>query len=175
MVEMCREKAIIFVGYAASAAALKIMEGQRERLCGRYSRDYLERGMNGLKRDFTDNAALPEAGGPGGTLYQIKCGEDGAFGALWRLGEELGCGLEVSLMQIPIRQIAIEMCDYADINPYESDSTGCSMVVTESPGAVLNGLKEAGCPAAVIGCTAPGNDRVVVNGEVRRFMTPVRG
>lgn len=167
MAEKCREKAIIFTGYAASKAALEIMEGQKETLRTRYPVDYLAKGLGALRGDM-EACADPEA------ETRLAAGAEGVFGALWKLGEELSCGLEVNLMQIPIRQITIEMCDLVDINPYEADSTGCGLIVTDSPRCILDTFAQTGVPAAVIGYTTGGNDRVVVNGEIRRFLTPVR-
>lgn len=184
----CREKSILFIGYAASEAALDIMEEQRETLISRYPGAYLRNGRELLENDvngrdrrlvsvkeilYGENGMgiTDETGDDGGFI--TECGDNGVFGALWRLGEKLGCGLRADLMSIPIRQIAIEMCDLADVNPYESESGGCLLAVTPNPGAALKKLSDAGIPAGVAGFVTEDNDRVVINGESVRFLTKV--
>lgn len=181
----CREKSILFIGYAASEAALDIMEERRETLISRYPGAYLKNGRISLEDDVNGYekrlAAVKEAAYAGkvpdeaedGSVILTECGENGVFGALWQLGEKLGCGLRAELMSVPVRQIAIEMCDLADINPYESGSRGSLIAVTRTPGALLLKLSELGISAAVIGFCTEDNDRVIINGENVRFLTKV--
>lgn len=157
------ERAIIMTGYAASEAALEIIGQQWETLIGRYSNNYLQRGRALLEGDV-------KSGGDCAHTYCESAGRDGVFGALWRLGEQLGTGMTLQLEAIPIRQIAIEMCDLADINPYEAKSSGCMLLAVRNAGEVLEELAAAGKNPTIIGYTCKTNDRVVINGEIRRFL-----
>ena len=66
----------------------------------------------------------------------------------------------------------MEICNFFDINPYELMSGG-SMLMTSSDGnRLVLSLKEAGIEAAVIGKCTDNNDRVLINGEMRRFLEP---
>lgn len=162
------EIAIIMTGYAASEAALEIMERQWETLIGRYPANYLNRGKAQLEGDLAGEQICSA------DYLEWSLG-DGVFGSLWRLGEQLGCGMTIELSAIPIRQIAIEMCDFADISPYEAKSAGAAVLAAANAGETIEELKNAGVNAAIIGYTNNSNDRVVVNGEIRRFLNKSKG
>lgn len=98
--------------------------------------------------------------------------EGGIFRALWTLGQRAGTGLEIDLKKIPIRQETVEICNYLDVNPYELAANGSLLCVTGQSEALLSRLNGLGIPAAVIGMLTEGNDRVIRNGEERRFLEP---
>lgn len=98
--------------------------------------------------------------------------EGGIFGALWEIGAASGVGIEVDLKKIPIRQETVEICECFDINPYMLISSGSMLIATPKGNLMADELKKAGIAAAVIGRAVEGNDRVVVNGEERRFLEP---
>ena len=105
-----------------------------------------------------------------GTMHDVT--EGGVFGALWELAESSGVGLLIDLKKIPVKQETVEICNFFDINPYELMSGG-SMLMTSSDGnRLVLSLKEAGIEAAVIGKCTDNNDRVLINGEMRRFLEP---
>ncbi len=98
--------------------------------------------------------------------------EGGIFGALWELAESSGIGLEVDLKKIPVRQETIEVCELFQINPYELISSGCMLMASPDGNGLVRKLEKRGIPAVVIGKATGGNDRVVQNGEEKRFLVP---
>lgn len=98
--------------------------------------------------------------------------EGGIFGALWEMAAASGVGLEVDLRKIPIRQETIEVCEVFDINPYMLISSGAMLIGTDHGSQLVEALKHAGIHGAVIGRATEGNDRVILNGEERRFLEP---
>lgn len=98
--------------------------------------------------------------------------EGGIFGALWEIGEASGVGIVADLKKIPIRQETIEICECFDINPYMLISSGSMLIGTDKGNLLVEKLAKQGIPAAVIGRATEGNDRVVVNGEEKRFLEP---
>lgn len=98
--------------------------------------------------------------------------EGGIFGALWEMGEASGVGLIADLKKIPIRQETIEVCELFDINPYLLISSGSMLIGTDHGNLLVEQLAEQGIPAAVIGRVTEGNDRIIVNGEEKRFLEP---
>lgn len=98
--------------------------------------------------------------------------EGGIFGALWELAESSGVGLEIDLKQIPIRQETIEVCEYYGINPYELISSGSMLMAAPDGNLLVRELEKAGIHAVVAGKAVAGNDRVLWNGEERRFLEP---
>lgn len=100
--------------------------------------------------------------------------EGGVFGALWEMAASSGVGLEVDLKKIPIRQETVEICEVFSINPYQLISSGAMLIGTDYGNRLTVELKRAGIHSAVIGHAVPGRDRVVINGEERRFLEPPR-
>ena len=98
--------------------------------------------------------------------------EGGIFGALWELGAASGVGIEADLKKIPIRQETVEICECFDINPYMLISSGSMLIGTPKGNLLVDELQKEGIPAAVIGRAVSGNDRVIINGEERRFLEP---
>lgn len=98
--------------------------------------------------------------------------EGGIFGALWEMAESSGVGLEIDLKKIPVKQETIEICEFFDINPYGLISSGAMLMAAENGAKLADGLKKAGIAAEVIGRATAGNDRVICNGDERRFLEP---
>ncbi len=98
--------------------------------------------------------------------------EGGIFGALWELAESSGIGLEIDLKKIPVRQETIEVCEFFQINPYELISSGCMLMAAADGSRLVRELEKQGIHAAMIGKATGGNDRLVWNGEERRFLVP---
>ena len=98
--------------------------------------------------------------------------EGGIFGALWEMAEASGTGLEIELGRIPIRQETVEVCEVFGINPYMLISSGSMLIGTEHGSRLVTELGRAGIHSAVVGYATEGNDRVIINGEERRFLEP---
>lgn len=98
--------------------------------------------------------------------------QGGIFGALWEMADGAGVGLEIDIKKLPVRQETIEVCEFFDLNPYELSSTGCLLMTSEDGNALVAALKREGIPAVAAGKTTDGNDRLLLNGEERRFLEP---
>ena len=98
--------------------------------------------------------------------------EGGIFGALWEMAERSGVGLEIELKKIPLRQETVEICEFFGLNPYGLISSGSMLMASADGNGLVLSLKKAGIHAVVIGKAAAGNDRVLINGEERRFLEP---
>ena len=98
--------------------------------------------------------------------------EGGIFGAFWEMAEASGIGLEIDLKQIPVRQESIEICEFFGLNPYELISSGSMLIAAPDGYQMVRELKKAGIPAVVVGKATAGNDRILINGEERRFLEP---
>ena len=98
--------------------------------------------------------------------------EGGIFGALWEVAESSRTGLEINLLDIPVRQETVEICEEFGINPYGLISSGSMLITAKNGYDVVRSLKNAGINAAVIGKVTEGNDRVLLNGDEKRFLEP---
>lgn len=156
-----------WIGLEGTAIIAHLKEDE---LRTRFSTDYIEE-AKGLKQWLS---VLPEAALAGksdaGDISLIA--EGGVFGALWNMAERSGVGLKVELKKIPIRQETVEICNYYDVNPYELLSSGSLLITTENGGDLVKRLSAEGIEAVVIGKTTADNDRLIVNEEEKRFLTP---
>lgn len=105
-----------------------------------------------------------------GAMHDVT--EGGIFGALWEIAESSGVGLEIELTKIPLRQETIEICEFFGINPYQLISSGAMLMAAKDGNRLVMELHKAGIAAAVIGKATDKNDRVLLNGEERRFLEP---
>lgn len=96
--------------------------------------------------------------------------EGGIFGALWELAEGAGCGLDIDLKSIPIRQESVEVCEQFGVNPYLLMSSGSMLIATEDGPALVRALAAHGIHSAIIGRATDGNDRILRNGEEIRYL-----
>ena len=78
--------------------------------------------------------------------------------------------MEIDLRKIPIRQETVEICEFFDLNPYYTDSTGALLVAVEDGFGLVSVLEREGIHAAVIGRTNDGNDRIIYNQGKKRYL-----
>ncbi len=98
--------------------------------------------------------------------------EGGIFGALWEVAEASSVGLKINLKDIPVRQETIEICEVFGLNPYQLISSGSMLITTQGGHDLVRKLKDEGIEASVIGKVTGGNDRLVINDDEKRFLTP---
>ncbi len=96
--------------------------------------------------------------------------QGGVFGALWEMAERAGTGLDIDLKKIPLRQEAVEICEYFDVNPYCLYSAGSLLAAADSGERLVRALAAAGIPAAVIGQATDGKDRILRSGDEIRYL-----
>ncbi len=101
-------------------------------------------------------------------MYDLS--EGGIFAALWEMASAAGVGMDIDLKKIPIRQETVEICEYFGVNPYQILSSGSMMIAADNGWALVRELEKSGIPAAVIGTFTSGNDRIIRNGEDRRYL-----
>ena len=150
-----------------------IAQGSAERLRGRYPADIVEEAASFERYLSIATEAATAVKSGAGYLHVVR--EGGVFGSLWELAAANGVGLVADLKRIPVRQETIEVCEYFDLNPYELLAGGSLLIVAPNGGELVQALETAGVPAAVIGRTTQGNDRVIRRGEESRFLVPANG
>lgn len=163
---------IVMTKWAGLEGSAILAKACRERLAERYPSYLIEdAGRFGQSLSVAKEAAAAVKSGIGA---MCAVAEGGVFHALWTLAERAGVGLEIDLRKIPIRQETVEICNWLDLNPYELAGNGSLLCVTEQGDVLAEALQRAGVPAAVIGKVTDNNDRVIVNGEERRFLEPAK-
>ena len=161
---------VVMTKWAGLEGSAMLAERFRERLLMRYPAELID-----TAREFrhclsvTQETAAAAAYGVSG---MCAVAEGGVFKALWRLAECAEVGLSVFLKKIPIRQETVEICNWLNINPYELTGNGSLLCLALDGERLAEMFLAEGIPAAVIGCVEGGRDRVVLNGEDKRFLSP---
>lgn len=181
-VGLCREKAktremkprqgmdLVMTKWAGAYGTTELVKKGREELRKRFGKGFLEQAESyGREISCLPEAAIAWENGAA-FLHNVSAG--GIFGALWELGDLCGTGLEVDLKKIPIRQETVEICEFYDENPYMIPSEGALLIVTSSGSCLVRECENAGIAAAVIGQLRGDQDRIVKNGEEKRYLVP---
>ena len=92
--------------------------------------------------------------------------EGGILTALWNISGAYGQGITFSLLNMPVRQELIEVCELLDLNPYRLWCGDCVLVAANHGEDMVRGLAEQGIRASVIGKVEKG---------IARKMTGVGG
>ena len=170
---------VVMAGPAGIEGTLLLYEANRETMEARYPKHFLESAEELPKKATT--AEIIRAGLAGGAAAAVPGGDGGVYGALWKLGEKLRCGMRIELPAIPIAQITIETCEMIDTDPYQIPAGGSVLFVTAEPEKLLRALQDAfsetGAPAdaAVIGYLTKEAARILENRGEERYLEPYRG
>lgn len=146
-----------------------ILALQREaELLNRYAQPFIDRAKTFAQ--FLSVRSEAAVAAQSGVVAMHDVSEGGIFGALWEMGQSSGVGLEIDLKKIPIRQETIEICEFFDLNPYKLVSGGSMLMAAENGSAIVQKIRKSGVEATIIGRATESNDRVLINGEERRFL-----
>ena len=145
-----------------------LAQHKKEEMLGRYPQYFIEEAA-GFDKYLS---VIPEAATAmkSGVCVMHDASEGGIMATLWELAESSGVGLSIDMKKLPIRQETVEVCEFCDVNPYELLSGGCLVMTTEDGNSLVEALAEANIPAVVVGKITDSNDRIIVNGEEKRFL-----
>ena len=162
------EQDIVVSKWIGLEGTVRLASEYRQQLCTRYPvRMIDEAAAYDRYLSVIPEAATAVKSGVCG-MHDVSRG--GIFGALWELAQRAGVGLEIDLKKIPVKQETIEICEFFGLNPYELLSGGCLLMVTENGQALVDILARQDIPAAVIGRTTAGKDRVICNDDEKRYL-----
>lgn len=170
---------IVMTGFAGLWGSVMLADEKYDILRNRYPVSFLEeaKGQKRLLQQIPEGASA-EKPDDGSAYFSAEKGvagmyllsRGGVFAGLWNMGETAGIGLKVYLKKIPIKQETVEICNFFRVNPYRMQSEGSCLLLTENGGRLKNRLQEKGIAAEMIGVTTGNNDRVVMNGEEKRYL-----
>ncbi|MBP5151477.1 MAG: hydrogenase maturation factor, partial [Lachnospiraceae bacterium] len=159
---------VVMIGKAALEGTSLIAKEHEAELLEKFPADMIYRAESFDKlMSVKKEAALALKSGVT-AMHDVSRG--GIFAALWELAESSGVGLETDLRKLPIFQESVEICNHFDINPYELLSGGALLVTTGNPEKLLSDLSSEGTEAVIVGICTDSKDRVLLNGESKRFL-----
>lgn len=159
---------LVMIGTIASTAAAKLAQGARAQLSGHFSEAFLQDAAK-PEEELTVPRAVKHLQSSGGCAIKAVI-RGGIFAALWEMAEHAGIGLDVELKQIPVRQETIEICEFFSLNPYQLFSTDTLLAAVPDGARTVRELAAEHIPAAVIGRTTAGRERILRNGEEVRYL-----
>lgn len=159
---------LLVAGTAGREGTALIAWAHEEELKKRFPPDFVEEAKSlGESISILQAARIAKSCGAA-ALHDASQG--GIFGTLWELCEGAKCGLTADLRKIPIRQETIEICEYFGYHPYCLLSGGALLIAASDGRRVEMELAQHGIMAAVIGKLTDSHDRILINGEERRFL-----
>ena len=159
---------IIAVNYAGLEGSALLAIEREEELKTKYSVPFIDKAKKYIEYlPIISEAAVAVQSGADAML---SVSEGGIFAALWEMAEAAGVGLDIDLKKIPIRQETVEISEFFDINPYKLMSQGCLLIASKDGNKIVREITGAGGMAAIIGVATDSKDRVLIQGEERRFL-----
>ncbi|MCR5279101.1 MAG: hydrogenase maturation factor [Lachnospiraceae bacterium] len=159
---------VVIIGKIGLEGTAILADKHREELMNKFPADMIYRAQDFGKLLSVRKAAAIAMKSGVTAMHDISRG--GVFAALWEIAESLGVGLETDLRKIPVMQETIEICNFFDLNPYEMVSGGAIIAVTSNAEELIMNLGKEGIDATTVGILTDSNDRVLINGEARRFL-----
>lgn len=159
---------IIMTGYAGYAGTSLIVEKKMEQLLERFAQPFLDKALKYI--DYLSIQSEAAVAVKSGATAMHDVSEGGVFGALWEMASVSGVGLDINLKKIPIRQETVEICEFFDINPYKLYGGGALLIAAFDGNHIVREIQKAGGDAVIIGAATDSNDRVLIQGEERRFL-----
>ncbi len=162
-----RDRILIMKGFAGNSGAAMLAERFAEKLQERFTEDFVNKAISALSDSGCFREADELASETDGIIAMHDISEGGVFGAMWELLEREKAGCKADLKKIPIRQSAIEVCEILDVSPYQLRGDGGLLAIVED-------TPENRKLGTVIGTIDNTADRIIVNGDEKRFLEPNR-
>jgi len=168
---------ILLAGHIAMPATNKLIITEKPALSCRFSNRFLSLcGIMSSKalvsKDQIVNA-IADLSKEYKDIDLMELGDKGIFGSLWEYAEVHNCGLEIMLECISVKQETIEIFEELNINPYTYPSNGAWLIRSDRAYELMDILVRAGITASVIGRETSTKDRVIINQDEKRFLTPI--
>lgn len=167
---------IILAGYIATEAAHRLIKYEKPALSCRFSDRFLRLADEMTGNNTVNHASICNIISESGINVSeediLELSELGIFGGLWEFEEIHGHGLSIDLSKISIRQEVIEICEQLNVNPYTYPSQGAWLIRSDRAYELKDYFERNNIQAEVIGYETKDNDRVIINEDEKRFLTP---
>lgn len=168
---------IILAGHIANEATYKIIQNEKPALSCRFSDRFIRLTEEMTGRNHITHGSITDVADRLSIELEsadiMELSDMGIFGGLWDFSEITGNGLKIYLDKINIRQETIEIFELLDINPYTYPSGGSWLIRSDRAYELSDALNQAGIKASVIGSETNTKDRIIVNQDEIRYLTPV--
>lgn len=171
-------KDIIMAGSAGLSGALALAKTSPDRIRERFPEhmistlNELDNRKNALISNVSDGVFRCTQGAD--DIFTCEVGREGVSTALWDMGESMETGFSIYTHRIPLLQLTVEICELFGADPLKINSEGCFLLCTARGNEICEALISSEISAAVIGHTHEERGRVLIMGEVKRFLDKPR-
>lgn len=95
--------------------------------------------------------------------------EGGVLGAIYEMVSASGLGVEVNADSVPVRPETAEVCRFFGADPLRLISSGAMLIACPDGRVMVEGLRESGIPAAIIGRVTSSGRWLTRNGQRREL------
>ncbi|MCM1498207.1 MAG: AIR synthase-related protein, partial [Clostridium sp.] len=169
---------IVMTKWAGLYGGAILAKLRREELLSRYPESYIAAAADYLQHTslMPELQILEENGELRECIYAAHdVSNGGIFGALWQLLSACGCGAEIPIEAIPVKQEIIEISEYFDLNPYLMNGQGSLLLVVRNGELFIEKMNGAGIEAVILGKTMDSAERKILLGDEERFLNPPKG
>lgn len=159
---------IIVTGYAGLEGTAILAKEKKEALMSRFSSAFLDKAAGEMANISVANEAKSAMSAGVTAMHDVS--EGGIFGALWELAEASRVGVEIDIKKLPIKQETVEISEFFDVNPYKLLSGGSLVIAAYDGNSVVREIERNNGMAVIVGKTTDSNDRVLLQGDDRRFI-----
>lgn len=153
-----------------SAALLLADADARAQIDGRFSSEYIEPVLDASCWIPIEDEARIATGERDNVVAMHDISDGGIFGALWELCMGAGCGIEIELSAIPIRQEISEIHTYFGIDIYRARSAGSLIIACRDGAKLCERFECAGINASVIGHFTKNHDKIIHSHDEIRYL-----
>ena len=168
---------IVLAGYIAIEATHKLIEKEKPALSCRFSNRFLNLSYEMTRTESLSRDSIDEVISKSKLDISeediLELSDMGIFGSLWDFAKANDTGISIDLQKISVCQETIEIFECLDINPYTYPSKGSWLIRTDKAYELIDTFEKAGITASMIGFETDNKDRVIVNQDETRFLTPV--
>ncbi len=154
---------LVVAGVIGKAGVRAALEKYRGKLEARFCEAFMRSLQTALEEQV--NLGADQLAALGATEWE-SIEEGGVLAALWNISGAYQQGITFSLLDMPVCQEMIEVCEFADLNPFRLRSGDCLLIVVNHGADAVRALAELGIRAQVIGKVQKG---------IARTMTGVSG
>lgn len=89
--------------------------------------------------------------------------EGGIVGAAWEMAEASGCGFEIDVASVPVREPTRLICAALGADPLRLMASGALLIAVGDAPGMITALESAGIPATAVGVLTAGTARLLVD------------
>lgn len=163
---------IFVAGYVGLFGTFQILERQEKKLLEHFSKTFIH-GIQ-IKKEKLQEKSLPQIEELFKDAYIKELDNGGIYKALYEMSMGNKVGFDIDIFKIPILQETIEFCEIFRINPYQFDSKGSYLIISDPKDEDVRHLLESTLNMSLIGVITDNPDKIIRSkDEIKHLQRPV--